>query len=84
MTMHPKAGDRAAATLAQPGSWLRAEQPWAVTVVLGLALSAALAALSYYTVERWALRLRDGGGRARRPAPLLLPPTAQTPQRSAR
>lgn len=26
MTMHPKAGDRAAATLAQPGSWLRAEQ----------------------------------------------------------
>lgn len=64
--------------------WLRAEQPWAVTVVLGLALSAALAALSYYTVERWALRLRDGGGRARRPAPLLLPPTAQTPRRSAR
>ncbi len=60
--------------------WLRADLPWPATVVLGFALSAALAALSYYTVERWALRLRDRtprkgpGVRARVPAqqPLTL------------
>ncbi len=47
---------------------LRADQPWPVTVLLGLALSSALAALSYYTVERWALRWRDGTRRPTRPA----------------
>ncbi|AVP57592.1 acyltransferase family protein [Pulveribacter suum] len=41
--------------------WLRADLPWPLTVALGLALSTALAALSYWTVERWAMRLRDGG-----------------------
>ena len=46
---------------------LRADQPWPVTVLLGLALSSALAALSYYTVERWALRWRDGTRRPTRP-----------------
>ncbi len=49
--------------------WLRADQPWPVTVLLGLLLSTALAALSYYTVERWALRWRGGSSRARGPAP---------------
>ncbi len=41
--------------------YLRADLPWPATVVLGFALSTALAALSYWTVERWAMRLRDGG-----------------------
>ena len=39
--------------------YLRADLPWPAVVVLGLAISTALAALSYYTVERWALRRRD-------------------------
>ncbi len=39
--------------------YLRADLPWPAVVVLGLAISTALAALSYYTVERWALRQRD-------------------------
>ena len=39
--------------------YLRAEYSWPVVVVLGLAISAALAALSLYTIERWALRWRD-------------------------
>ena len=59
--------------------WLRADQPWPVTVLAGLLLSAALAALSYHTVERWALRWRDGGGRSQargRARPPSLPPTA--------
>jgi peptidoglycan/LPS O-acetylase OafA/YrhL len=40
--------------------YLRAEFPWPVVVVLGMAISIGLAALSYYSVERWALRRRDG------------------------
>ena len=40
--------------------YLRADFSWPVVVVLGLALSTALAALSYHTIERWALRRRDG------------------------
>jgi len=39
--------------------WLRAEFAWPVAVVLGFAISTALAALSFYTIERWALRRRD-------------------------
>lgn len=39
--------------------YLRAEFSWPVTVLGGLAISAALAALSLYTVERWALLWRD-------------------------
>ena len=39
--------------------WLRADLPWPAVVVLGLAISMALAALSYRTVERWGLRRRD-------------------------
>ncbi len=45
--------------------YLRADLPWQLTVVLGFALSLALAALSYYTVERWALRRRDAAGQQR-------------------
>jgi len=53
--------------------WLRAEFSWPLVVALGLPLSMALAALSFHTLERWALRWRDG---ARGPAarPLALAP----------
>ncbi len=44
--------------------YLRTDLHWSLTVALGLAISLALAALSFYTVERWALRWRDA-----RPAP---------------
>ena len=54
--------------------YLRADLPWPLVVLLGLAISAALAALSYYTIERWALRWRDGARR----------PRAQTPARRGR
>ncbi|SDL94196.1 Peptidoglycan/LPS O-acetylase OafA/YrhL, contains acyltransferase and SGNH-hydrolase domains [Oryzisolibacter propanilivorax] len=56
--------------------WLRADQHWLVTAVAGFALSAAMAALSYYTVERWALRRRDGAFATHRPpapSPLAQP-----------
>ena len=46
--------------------YLRADYSWPVTVVAGLLISTALSALSFYTVERWALRYRDAG---RKPAP---------------
>ena len=51
--------------------YLRADLPWPAVVLLGLAISAALAALSYYTIERWALRRRDArpAPRAARPRP---------------
>ena len=50
--------------------YLRADYSWPVVVVLGLAISTALAALSFYTVERWAMRYRDGqGGRSVGAAP---------------
>lgn len=39
--------------------YLRADYSWPVVVVAGLAISVALSALSFYTVERWALRWRD-------------------------
>lgn len=55
--------------------YLRAEFSWPVVVVLGLAISAALAALSYHTIERWALRRRDG--QPRRPAPAPVPGIGQ-------
>ena len=48
--------------------YLRAEYSWPVTVVAGLAISAALAAVSLDTVERWALLWRN-----RRPARGLRP-----------
>ena len=39
--------------------YLRAHMSWPLVVLLGFAISVALAALSFYTIERWALRLRD-------------------------
>ena len=48
--------------------YLRAEFSWPVVVVLGLIISVALSALSFYTLERWALRIRDGK-RAPKPTP---------------
>ena len=44
--------------------YLRAELPWPLVVPLALAISAALAALSFHTVERWGLALRDRRPRA--------------------
>ena len=41
--------------------YLRADYSWPVVVVAGLAISTLLAALSFYTLERWAMRMRDGG-----------------------
>lgn len=43
--------------------YLRADYAWPVVVLLGLLISTALSALSFYTLERWAMRYRDGGGR---------------------
>lgn len=54
--------------------YLRADYSWPVTVLAGLAISTALSALSFYTVERWALRRRDAGaqpGRQPRREPVL-------------
>ena len=45
--------------------YLRADLPWQAVVVLGFIISTALAALSYYTIERWALRRRDAPQRAK-------------------
>ena len=42
--------------------YLRADLPWPVVVGLGLAISTALSALSFYTLERWVMRYRDGLG----------------------
>ena len=50
--------------------YLRADLPWPAVVVLGFLISAALAALSYYTVERWAMRWRDARPAQRKPAPV--------------
>ena len=50
--------------------YLRADLPWQAVVVLGFVLSAALAALSYYTVERWAMRWRDARPAQRKAAPV--------------
>jgi hypothetical protein len=50
--------------------YLRADYSWPVTVVAGLLISTALSALSFYTVERWAMRHRDLG-RARSPSASL-------------
>ncbi len=56
--------------------YLRADFAWPVVVVLALAISVALAALSFHTVERWALRYRDrhqkpGDGKAAAAIPRL-------------
>lgn len=48
---------------------LRSHMEWPWVVVLGGALSLVLAALSYYTVERWALRRRDSAAPVQRPLP---------------
>ena len=48
--------------------YLRADLPWPAVVVLGFVISTALAAASYYTIERWALHRRDAPRRA--PVPL--------------
>ena len=41
--------------------YLRADYSWPVVVIVGLLISTALSALSFYTVERWALQRRDAG-----------------------
>lgn len=39
--------------------YLRADWHWSITVALGLLISLALSALSFYTLERWAMRRRE-------------------------
>jgi peptidoglycan/LPS O-acetylase OafA/YrhL len=39
--------------------YLRADLPWYQVLLIGVPIATALAALSYFTVERWGLRLRD-------------------------
>lgn len=55
--------------------YLRADYPWPVAVMGTFAISAALSALSFYTIERWAMRYRDG-----RPAASGAQPPRQAPQ----
>lgn len=50
--------------------YLRADYSWPVAVAGTLVISAALSALSFYTIERWAMRYRDGrapAAKAQRP-----------------
>ena len=39
--------------------YLRADWHWSITVAVGLLISLALSALSFYTLERWAMRRRE-------------------------
>ncbi|MBS0292764.1 MAG: acyltransferase [Proteobacteria bacterium] len=55
--------------------YLRADLPWPMVVLLGLFISTALAALSYYSIERWALRRRDA-----RPVPHAAPAPKARPR----
>ena len=43
--------------------YLRADYSWPVVVIGGTAISVLLATISYYTIERWAMRLREGRGK---------------------
>lgn len=56
--------------------WLRAEFAWPVAVIAGFLISTALAALSFYTIERWALRMRDSAPKAKLPKADATPETA--------
>lgn len=57
--------------------YLRAEYSWPVTVAAGLVISALLAAVSLYTVERWALWWRDRQPRQAEPRyPAAMKPAA--------
>ena len=59
--------------------YLRADYSWPVVVVAGLAISTLLAALSFYTIERWAMRTRDAGKPPLKPAG----PASEQPQSTA-
>lgn len=48
--------------------YLRDAYSWPVVMALGLPAACLLAALSRHTIERWALRWRDGGAPAAAPA----------------
>lgn len=52
---------------------LRAHMEWPWTLAIGLPLSAALAALSFFTVERWALAWRNRARPAAAPTALPAP-----------
>lgn len=54
--------------------YLRADHAWPVAVVLTLLISTALAALSFHTLERWAMRYRDARPPAKGPQPRPAPP----------
>ena len=55
--------------------YFRADHPWPVALALTLVVSSALAALSFYTVERSAMRLRDRAS---------TPPTLHRPRLAGR
>lgn len=59
--------------------YLRANMEWPWVVAIGLPLSALLAMLSFYTIERWALGLRDKAKPHAKPARAAAP-TRTTPQ----
>jgi len=53
--------------------YLRAQLDWPWVLLIGLPLSALLAMLSFYTIERWALSLRDKPAGKTKPARVAAP-----------
>ena len=56
--------------------YLRADYAWPVVVVLTLLISTAFAALSFYTLERWAMRYRDARPSSQDPRTRSAPPAS--------
>ena len=56
--------------------YLRADYAWPVVVVLTLLISTAFAALSFYTLERWAMRYRDARPSSQDPGARSAPPAS--------
>ena len=63
--------------------YLRADYSWPVVVIVGLLISTALSALSFYTVERWALQRRDAGKLPERQPPHLQEPVLREATRNS-
>ena len=64
--------------------YLRADYAWPVVVVLTLLISTAFAVLSFYTLERWAMRYRDARPSSQDPGTRSAPPaSASGPGRPA-
>ena len=63
--------------------YLRADYSWPVVVIVGLLISTALSALSFYTVECWALQRRDAGKLPERQPPHLQEPVLREATRNS-